>query len=221
MKPVRWTPAFQVFLLVLFSSAQAIADGGVMRLSQAQGPFLITIFSTPELVPHRPVDVSLLIQRRDSKDVVLDAAVDLLLTPPPSTVLDLLDPICGRSTVGSSQSGDQSARHSIRATRGQSSNKLLYAAAIEFGAPGDWTLDATVTSGGDSVQFSCRIPVGPPPRLLAAIFPFLVLPPFAVVLFAVNQRLRKSRGLGKDSDCTAGTGEASTPCRTGDTIIQT
>ena len=194
MKPIGWTPAFQAFLLVAFSSAQAIADGGVMRLSQAQGPFLITIFTTPELVPHRPVDVSLLVQRRDSKDVVLDATVDLQLIPSRLSSVEPGDPMCGSSPVGRLRqaSGEHSPGVSIRASRGQSSNKLLYAAAVEFDGPGNWTLDATVEAMGEPARVSCRLSVQPAARQLAGLLPYLFLPAAAVLFFAVNQHLRRS-----------------------------
>ena len=202
----------QALLLLVLSSLEAQADGGVMRLRQAQGPFVITIFTTPELTSHRPVDVSVLVQRRDSNEVILDAAVDLLLTPPPLTAVTPADPICGPSGVGlfGQNSPEHDPRFSVPATRARSSNKLLYAAEVEFGTPGDWTLDARVKSKSESARFTCRIPVGPTPRQLAGLLPYLVLPPIAVVLFALNQWLRKSQR----------TDEASTPRRTNDTIRQ-
>jgi hypothetical protein len=192
MKLIGWIPAFQVLLLVAFPSAQVIADGGIMRLSQAQGPFLVTIFSTPELVPHRPVDVSLLVQRRDSKDMVLDATVDLHLIPSQLSSVEPGDPMCGSSPVGRLRqaSGEHSAGVSIRATRGQSSNKLLYAAAVEFDTPGNWTLDATVEAMGEPARVSCRVSVEPAARQLAGLLPYLFLPAAAVLIFAVNQYLR-------------------------------
>jgi len=194
-----------------------------MRLRQVQGAFVITIFTSPEAPPHRPVDVSVLVQRRDSNELILDASVDLVLTPPPVAVVTATDPICAVSGVGflSSASLSRSARLSTPATRAQSSNKLMYAAMVEFDTPGDWTLDATVKSAGDSERFSCRIPVGPSPRQLTGLLAYLLLPPMAIALFALNQSLRKSERGSQDSDRTAATGEASSPRRTNDTTIRT
>ena len=100
MKRIGYIKAFQVFVLFGVSQTVAHADGGIMRLRHVQGPFVITIFTTPEPVPHRAVDVSVLVQRRDSNDVILDASVDLLLTPPPTAAVKPTDPICGPSGVG-------------------------------------------------------------------------------------------------------------------------
>ena len=191
MKRIGYIKAFQVFVLFGLSQTVAHADGGIMRLRHVQGPFVITIFTTPEPVPHRAVDVSVLVQRRDSSDVILDASVDLLLTPPPTAAVKPTEPICGPSGVGflSPESAGHNAPFSTPAARAQSSNKLMYAAAIEFGRPGDWTLDATVKSNGASERFSCRIPVVPPPRQLAGLWPYLAFPPFAIIAFALNQWL--------------------------------
>ncbi len=223
MKRIGYIKAFQLFVLFGLSRTVAHADGGIMRLRQVQGPFVITIFTTPEPVPHRAVDVSVLVQRRDSNDVILDASVDLLLTPPPTAAVKPTEPICGPSGVGflSPESAGHNAPFSTPAARAQSSNKLMYAAAIEFGTPGDWTLDATVKSNGASERFSCRIPVGPTPRQLAGLLPYLLLTPMAIALFALNQCLRKNGRRSQDSDCTAATDEASSPRRTNDTTIRT
>ena len=191
MKRIGYIKAFQVLVLFGLSQTVAYADGGIMRLRHVQGPFVITIFTTPEPVPHRAVEVSVLVQRRDSSDVILDASVDLLLTPPPTAAVKPTEPICGPSGVGflSPESAGHNAPFSTPAARAQSSNKLMYAAAIEFGRPGDWTLDATVKSNGASERFSCRIPVVPPPRQLAGLWPYLAFPPFAIIAFALNQWL--------------------------------
>ena len=207
---------FQMLLIMALSSTEAHADGGIMRLRQVQGPFVITIFTTPELIPHQPVDVSVLVQRRDSNEVILDASVDLLLTPAPAAVVTATDPICAPSGVGffSSDSQGHSAPFSTPATRAQSSNKLLYAAAVEFGSSGDWTLETTIKSSGDSERFSCRIPVGPTPRQLTGLWPYIAFPPLAVVVFALNQCLRKTQRNRQDFECDG----SPTRRRTNDTI---
>ena len=183
--------ALQTLVLLGFPVTKGLADGGVMRLRQVQGPFVITIFTTSELFPHHPVDVSVLVQRRDSNEVVLDATVDLLPIPPGRTADNPADPICAPSGTGAL--GQSVAGRSVPATRGQSSNKLLYAAVIDFDVPGDWALDATVKSQGDSAHLSCPIPVGPMPRQLIALVPYLVLPPLAALFFIVNQYLRRTQ----------------------------
>jgi hypothetical protein len=68
---------------------------------------------------------------------------------------------------------------------------MLYAADIDFDVPGDWTLEATVKSGADSVRLSCGFPVSLSSGKATGLWPYLSLPPLAVALFALNQWLRR------------------------------
>ena len=60
------------------SSDEVRADGGIMRVREAQGPFVVTIFTASELQQDSPADVSVMVQERDSNDAVLDANVSLI-----------------------------------------------------------------------------------------------------------------------------------------------
>ena len=194
MKTVRCLSyVFQTLLLFALSIGNACADGGVVRFRGAQGPFVVTIFTTPAPTPDNAIDVSLLVQRTNSNDAILDATVDLLVTPPPLLVAKPMEQLCGLRGIAflGPMPGQGPAQPSVRATRAQASNKLLYAAPIRFGVPGNWTLDAIVTRGSDSVRVSCVIAVGPPAGRLTELLPYFLLPPLIVILFALNQSLRK------------------------------
>jgi len=52
-------------------------------------------------------------------------------------------------------------------------------------------LEALVKHRSDAVRFACAIPVGPPPRGLTLLAPYLALPPLLVGLFVLNQCLRR------------------------------
>jgi len=184
---------FRALLLFGVASGNARADGGVVRFRGVQGPFVVTIFTTPAPTPNNDTDVSLMVQRRDSNDAILDATVDLRVTPPPLFVARPIGQLCGLPGVALvGQKPEQGfTQPSVRATRVQASNKLLYAAPIRFGVPGNWTLDAVVTRGSDSARASCVIAVGPPAGRLIGLLPYLTLPPMGVLLFAINQILRK------------------------------
>jgi hypothetical protein len=166
---------------------------GIVRLRDARGPFVITVFTSPELVSGRAADVSVLIQRRDSNEAVLDAIVSFVLTPPRSSIPKGSDPMCGQPGLVTT-SGPQDGQTTILARRDQSPNKLLYTALVNFPVPGPWELDASVRHGVDSAKFTCEIPVDLPARLLAGLTPFLALPPLLVTLFAINQCLRMPCG---------------------------
>jgi hypothetical protein len=177
-----------VLLLSGLSSGDVRADGGIIRLHEAQGPFVVTIFTTSEPVKDGPVDVSVMVQQRDSSEAILDASVDLMFTPPAAPVMDLDGQICGASGAGP---GPHAEQFNVPATRQQASNKLLYAAPVKFGTTGNWQLQAFVERGNEAVKIACGIPVGSPPRRLSGLLPYLVLPPLLVALFAANQYLRK------------------------------
>jgi hypothetical protein len=185
---VRLLPGLLMFGL---SVSNARADGGIIRLCEAKGPFLVTIFTAA--VQEGLCDVSVLVQRRDSGDAILDATVDLLFTRPPLSVAKPIDPLCGLpgDALLGHKPGQGTRRLSVRATRAQASNKLLYAAPIRFGVPGNWRLDVIVTRGSDSARASCVMAVGPPAGRMVGLLPYLLLPPLVVILFAINQSLRK------------------------------
>src|ERR1700748_1773648 len=56
---------FQIFAAMLIFLPPRCAEGpslGIVRLRDTQGPFIITIFTSPELVSGRTADVSVLVQ---------------------------------------------------------------------------------------------------------------------------------------------------------------
>ena len=176
-------------LLLALSSNDVRADGGIMRAHEAQGPFVVTIFTASELLQDSPVDVSVMVQGRDSNDAILDANVNLILTPPAGSKREPNDQICG--VAGEAGLGPHSENFTVAATRRQASNKLLYAAPVKFGAAGNWQLEAFIQREKDAVKIACRLQIGPPPRQLLGLLPYLVLPPLMVALFALNQWLRR------------------------------
>src|SRR5260221_5731365 len=144
MKSAR---SVQIIAAVLaFLLPPCFAEGhslGIVRLRDARGPFVITVFTSPELVSGRAADISVLIQRRDSNEAVLDAIVSFVLTPPRSSILKDTEPMCGQpgpvTTLGA-----QDGQTTILARREQSPNKLLYTALVNFPLTGLWELDALV-----------------------------------------------------------------------------
>gem|GEM_PF-1630632 len=181
------------FILALLAlrlcSGDAQADGGIMRAREVQGPFVVTIFTSSEPQQGSLVDVSVMVQERDSNDAILDATVKLMFTPPTGSLAEPVEQICG--TAGMAGFDTNSEPYTVVATRRQASNKLLYAAPIRLDAAGTWQLQAFIQREGDSVKIACTLPVSPPPRKLIGLLPYLILPPLVVALFALNQCLRR------------------------------
>src|SRR5260221_3207884 len=76
-RDMKFAPSAQILAAVLvFLLAPCFAQGhslGIVRLREARGPFVITVFTSSEVVRGRAADVSVLVQRRDSNEAILDA----------------------------------------------------------------------------------------------------------------------------------------------------
>jgi hypothetical protein len=145
------------------------ADGGAVCLHKASGPFVITVFINSSELRAGPADVSVMVQNRVSREIVLDDDVSLRLQPTASG---------GRALE-------------FRATRKQATNKLLKSAIVDLPSSGDWKLTVQVRRGSEKAIVSTQLQVAPPLPRLAAIWPFLMLPFLAMALFAANQVLRQ------------------------------
>jgi hypothetical protein len=192
MKSTRSAETLAAVLLFLLLPCHVKAHLGIVLSRDARGPFVITVFASSEVVRGQATDVSVLVQRRDSNEAILDATVYFVLTPPRGSISQQADPICGQpayETLGTT-SGSRDGQSMIAARREQSSNKLLYAAPVNLPLVGAWELEALVRHGADSARFRCEIPVGFPARRLAGLAPYLALPLLLVALFAINQCLR-------------------------------
>jgi hypothetical protein len=190
MKCVRF---ILVLLALGLAAEEAHADGGIIRAHEVQGPFLVTVFTAAEPQQGSLVDVSVMVQERDSNDAIVDATVKLAFAPPARSFAAPIEQICGAPEMPGSALYPE--RFAVKATRQLASNKLLYAAQVKFDAVGLWQLQVFINRGEDSEKITCSIPVSPPPRKLIALFPYLISPPLLIALFALNQWLRgQSRG---------------------------
>jgi hypothetical protein len=163
--------AIILLLAGVLASPLAHADGGMVQLHETSGPFIVTVFAMPEPLRVGTIDTSVLVQDRETRRVILDATVDLAFQPV----------------------GDASRRFLTRASRGQARNKLLQAVMIDVPAPGWWAVEILVRRDRESAALSTKVLVLPAAPRWSTIWPFLVVPPFAIALFALHQTLRSSR----------------------------
>jgi hypothetical protein len=195
MKSNRPAHTLAAALLFLLAPRITLADLGIVLSRESQGPLAITVFSASEPVQGRAADFSVLVQRCDSNDPILDANVSLAFTPPRTPIIENEEPICGQLALMKTittyrlQVGTQR----IEARHEHSTDKLLYAALVNFPVAGQWKLETSVRHGANSAKFTCEIPVGLPSRRIAGLAPYLALPAILVALFAMNQWLRNSR----------------------------
>jgi hypothetical protein len=155
-----------LLMIVMLAPLAVRADGGAVQLREASGLFVVTVFTTPDPLRAGQVDASVLVQDRETGRVILDATVNLAF---------------------------QSVGGTTRATHAQAKNKLFQSATVDVPAPGWWTVQVFVCRGRDEAVLATKVFVMPAAPPLAAFWPFLIFPPFAIALFALHQVLRPSR----------------------------
>ena len=127
-------------LLLCLISTPARADSGVVRASAVDGPWRLTVFSEPTPLRAGFVDLSVLVQRTESDQPVLDATVSLMLEHPRADVSSIL----------------------VEATRETASNRLLYSAEFELPEPGLWNVDAAAMRGDLVSRLAFQMTAGEP-----------------------------------------------------------
>src|SRR6266404_6665682 len=181
--------------LAILSPRMAEADAGFVRLREAQGPFVVTVFTPFQVCHSTPIDISLMVQRRDTGELVLDATVDLHLVPPAGGVIQTTDPVCTSSNQAMLNALSLTTNNSltVRALRAGASAQFLYAVQILFPTAGDWQLQASIREGEQGVNIAGPLPVGSPAGRLGSLWPFLAFPPLVIALFVINQCLQRRR----------------------------
>src|SRR6185503_19452201 len=67
--------------LILHPSSLVFADGGTVRLSRREGNYNITVLTSPTPLRAGPLDVSVLVQRAETNELVTDGQVTINATP--------------------------------------------------------------------------------------------------------------------------------------------
>jgi hypothetical protein len=159
-------------LACLLYPPPARSDGGRVRLLEPAGPFVVTVFSTPDPLRVGAADLSVLVQDRAGGEPLLDAEVVLEVTPP---------------------SGTDVPPVRLVATRAQATNKLLYAASFAPAHAGAWPFAVTVRRGRERGRVRGVLVVEPAGSGLADIWVYLALPPAAAAVYALRAYLVRRR----------------------------
>jgi hypothetical protein len=86
---------FALGLTLALTPSEAKSDGLVVRTNQTRGPFIVTIFTTPRISRDHPAEVNMMVQRRDSGEVMIDAKVNLSFVPPADAKPNPTEVFCG------------------------------------------------------------------------------------------------------------------------------
>jgi hypothetical protein len=158
MKALRRLAA--VLMVAMWATA-AHSDGGTMLLHQDAGAFTITLFAAPQPLVAGTADFSVLVQDRNSREVLLDPLIDL-------------------TAEGTT----------VRLTRGQVSNRLLQAATVHFSGPGKRRLTLAVRRGSDVAQLATDCTVEPDRSRATLVWFYVLLPVGIILLFVIHQGLK-------------------------------
>lgn len=164
--------SFALALLLLASTA-ALADGGHVLLQQESGPLALTLFAGSEPVTTGDADFSVLVQDRVTREVTLNASIDLTLVSPGG------------------------ATQSVHLTQQNASNKLLQAGYASLTEPGPWHGSIEVSDSQRRVVYPIEFEVAAGHPRRGIVITLLILPLLVVAFFLSSQirRERKTAGL--------------------------
>jgi hypothetical protein len=176
MKP-RCTVGFSsramlVAAALVVCGQSARADGGRLRFRKPAGPFIVTLFTTPDPLTHGPADFSVAVERVGQPGLVEDANVQLILTPASGQ---------GQPLV-------------LRATHAAATSKWLQAANFRLPARGAWNVTVLVRRGNQAGQCSGAVSVG------AASAPHLTwdVLPVPLLAFLLLMHVRRKRNYDRE-----------------------
>lgn len=160
--------------LVLGCSAIALrADGGRLQLRQAGGPFVVSLFSTPESLAVGPADLSVMVEEQGSGNVLLDADVTVTLTP----------------------EADGIAPVTAHLSHAHATNRLLQDAVVQLPRAGRWRAVVHVSDAGREASVATDLAVANYSSRRGTVWFFLLLPVGAVALFVwvqvAKRRMRR------------------------------
>ncbi len=153
-----------LIIALIMTAAGLMADGGTVLLHQEAEPYIVTVFASPSQVrAGGTVDLSVLVQIKETLEPALDVNVDVTL-------------IHGSSRI------------QTRATREQTQNKLLSAVSVVLPQPGDWSYEISIRNARLTGTMTVA---GPEPRL-EAYAGYLAFPFICLAVLALHQWLRIS-----------------------------
>ena len=161
----------RVLLIAAFISmmtSNVRADGGTVLWQRTTGPFTVMAFTTESPLRTGPTDISFLVEGTDQPHPVVDALVFIELE------------------------NEAGATIRAEATHEKARNKLLYCSLINVPEAGHWKMKITIEHGGERAELLDRLMVNGKRPMLIAYWKLLAFPPVVIVLFVVNQWLRRN-----------------------------
>jgi hypothetical protein len=130
--------------------------------------FIITLFSAEMPLRPGPADISVLLEKTEGHSPILDARVFIELEHEGGTIVR------------------------AEATRSQARNKLLYCSLIDIPLSGQWKIRVHIIQGNNAAEVLTDLVVAAPQPLLLSYWKLTAAPAVIIILFIVNQWLRRS-----------------------------
>jgi hypothetical protein len=148
----------------------AHADGGRLQMRRAAGPFVVSLFTTPESPAVGPADVSVLVEEQGS--VLLDADVVVTLTPEDASISPMI----------------------AHLSHAHATNQLMEDAVVQLPRAGRWRAVVHVSEAGREANAATDLTVANHSARRGTTGLFAVLPLCAIALFAwVQTEKRRAR----------------------------
>jgi hypothetical protein len=153
----------------------ARADGGRLQLREVAGPFVVSLFTTPESLAVGPADLSVMVEEQGS--VLLDPDVVVTLTPEDAGIAPVV----------------------AHLSHAHATNRLLQDAVVQLPRAGRWHTVVHVSAAGREASVATDLTVASYSARRGTVWFFLLLPVCAVALFAwvqaAKRRMRRRRML--------------------------
>jgi hypothetical protein len=158
--------------VVACAAAAAHADGGRLQMRQGAGPFVVSLFTTPESPAVGPADLSVMVEEQGSGSVLLDADVSVTLT-----------------------SGDDRIAPVIaHLSHAHATNRLLEDAIVQLPRAGRWHAVIHVSEAGREASVTTVLTVANYSARRGTVSFFALLPVCVIALFTwVEVAKRRAR----------------------------
>jgi hypothetical protein len=143
------------------------ADGGTVLWQRTTGPFQVTLFTAQTPLRRGPADLSVMLEEAGETRPIVDARVFVEL--------------------------ENGAGKIVRAeaTHSQARNKLLYCSLINLPEAGHWKIKIIIEYGDERAEVLDHLIVANPQPILLTYWKLITFPPMIIILFIINQWLRR------------------------------
>lgn len=169
---MRSSILFCAVLMIVSAATSALADGGTVRLSEEIGNLRVTVLTSPVPLVCGPVEISVLVQDRESGKLRPDARVKIALTP----------------------AGSERRKAFRRAEGTHAVNKLYQSVIFQVATPGEALVEVQVEGDGATVKVDCLAFVGPPRPGMNAYWAWIGWPAVPILIYsALEMRRQRNR----------------------------